>query len=149
LEKIMTQSLKKTIITLIVGIIAILVFIYLHFDHSGQTGHVRSVDTADQHREGIRVAGVQEPEEMMVEPLPLTIMTEPERMLKDARMSTDGIKDPVLQSALNRILEKYPDYSDGYATRVACLCSGSDRTAILSNVNSALKSLAAFHSRKN
>lgn len=44
-----------------------------------------------------------------------------------------------LLPALDRILKKYRDYSDGYSMRLAALCSGNDLKAILFNLNSALR----------
>lgn len=95
---------------------------------------------AEAHLAPILIPGVAEPEEMRVEPFPKAAPNEPERMLGEAMKETSGNSDPnALLPALNRILAKYPDYSDGYAMRLASLCTGKDRAAILSDINKALK----------
>jgi hypothetical protein len=88
----------------------------------------------------ILIPGVQEPEEMRVEPIPVEVLTPPERMLGNAMQQVGSNSNPAaLLPALARILAKYPDYSDGYVMRLGSLCSGNDRPTILSNINSALK----------
>jgi len=130
----MVRFFKNIIAVLFVWMAAVFVYPY-----SDQTCHARSVTVTDQHREPIRIAGVQEPEEMLVEPFPLPVLTEPERMLRDTMKGPDGMKESILKPALNQILEKYPDFSDGYIWRLDALCAGVDRAAILSDVNNALK----------
>ena len=92
------------------------------------------------HRDPILVPGVQEPEEMRVEPFPAASLSPPEQMLASAMQEVGNNSKPdALLPALDRILKKYPDYSDGYTMRLVALCSGNDLNAILSNLNSVLK----------
>ena len=92
------------------------------------------------HSAPILIPGVEEPEEMRVEPLQVPVLTAPERMLRDAERQLGSNNSPAaLLPALNRILAKYPDFADGYVRRLASLCGGNDRAAILSDVNRALK----------
>jgi len=92
------------------------------------------------HRDPILIPGVQEPEEMRVEPFPAALPTPPEHMLAAAMQEVGNNSKPeALLPALDRILKKYPDYSDGYTMRLAALCSGNDLKAILFNLNSALR----------
>jgi hypothetical protein len=60
-------------------------------------------------------------------------------MLGEAMESADKSDPAALLPALDRILAKYPDYSDGYVMRLGALCAGNDRVAIMADVNSALK----------
>jgi tetratricopeptide (TPR) repeat protein len=100
----------------------------------------RSIATENLHRGPVLIPSVQEPEEMQVEPIPVELPTPPERMLGDAMQQVGNNGGPAaLLPALDRILAKYPDYSDGYVMRLGTLCSGNDGAAILSNTNSALK----------
>lgn len=116
-------------ILILATIVAILAYRY-----KGQTVHSSSM-VADAPRSPITVQGVAEPEEMLVEPFPAYAPTEPEKMLGDAMKEARGNSDPnALLPALNRILGKYPDYSDGYAIRLGILCSGKDRPAIVSDI---------------
>lgn len=92
------------------------------------------------HRDPILIRGVQEPEEMRVEPFPVATLTPPEQMLAaEMQKLGNNSKTEALLPALDRILDKYPDYSDGYTMRLATLCSGKDLKAIFLNVNNALK----------
>jgi tetratricopeptide (TPR) repeat protein len=104
--------------------------------------HSKRVPDAAENvlRDPILIPGVQEPEEMRVEPIPIEVLTPPERMLGNAMQQVGSNSNPAaLLPALDRILAKYPDYSDGYVMRLGSLCSGNDRSTILSNINSALK----------
>lgn len=93
-----------------------------------------------QHVPPVLIPGIQEPAEMRVEPIPVAVLTPPERMLGEAMQQVGNKGGPAaLLPALDRIIAKYPDYSDGYVMRLGALCDGSDRAAILSNVNVALK----------
>jgi len=77
---------------------------------------------------------------MRVEPFPAASLTPPEQMLGAAMQEVGNNSQPdALLPALDRILKKYPDYSDGYTMRLAALCSGNDLKAILFNLNSALR----------
>ncbi len=101
-------------------------------------------DAGQSHREPILIPGVREPDEMRVEPLQVTnfVPTAPEQMLADALKSVGNDKRASLLPALNQILAKYPDFSDGYIMRLGALCEGTDLVAIASDINSALKYLA-------
>jgi hypothetical protein len=79
----------------------------------------------------VLISGVNEPDEMRVEPFPLTIdLTPPERMLGDAMKSGGNNKPAALLPALNQILAKHPDFTDGYVMRLGALCEGNDLIAI-------------------
>jgi len=122
---------RNAAIALLVGSVSLLGF---------QSAHAQTAATEGQHRDPILVSGVKEPEEMRVEPRPATVPSEPERMLAVETHGGTKMNDPaILLPALNRVLAKFPDYSDGYAMRAGSLCSGSDRAAILADINSALK----------
>jgi tetratricopeptide (TPR) repeat protein len=96
--------------------------------------------SANLDRAPILIPGVQEPEEMRVEPFPAHVLTQPETMLAEAMNGLKDEKSPdALLPALNKILAKYPNYGDGYTLRLISLCNGNDRAAILSDVNNALK----------
>jgi tetratricopeptide (TPR) repeat protein len=92
----------------------------------------------------ILVVGVQEPEEMKVDPFPTNKLdlSAPERMLGEALQALDKNKAASLLPALNRILEQYPDFSEGYIMRAFSLCDpGDDRAAITADLDRALKSV--------
>jgi tetratricopeptide (TPR) repeat protein len=92
------------------------------------------------HLDPILIPGIQEPEEMRVEPFPQASLSPPEQMLAAAMQEVGNNSKPdALLPALDRILKKYPDYSDGYMMRLAALCSGNDLKATLINLNSALR----------
>jgi tetratricopeptide (TPR) repeat protein len=110
------------------------------FIYRSHSKPVPGVAAGNVHRDPILIPGIQEPEEMRAEPIPVEVLAPPERMLGDAMQQVGSNGNPAdLLPALDRILAKYPDYSDGYVMRLGSLCSGNDRPAILSNVNSALK----------
>src|SRR5437867_3046191 len=95
---------------------------------------------AETRRKPILISGIEEPEEMRVEPFPVATLSESERMLRDEMQAVKDNNDPnALLPGLNRILKAFPDYSDGYMMRVASLCRGQDRAAILSDIDNALK----------
>jgi tetratricopeptide (TPR) repeat protein len=99
----------------------------------------------------ISIAGVQEPEEMRVEPFPTNKpdLSPPERLLGEALQNSDKGKPASLLSPLNRILEQYPDFSDGYIMRAFTLCEpGNDRAAIAADLDRALKSIASSRTGK-
>ena len=119
-------------------------FVFMHDRHAAS-----QAPAAETHRDPILIPGVTEPEEMRVEPFPVLVPTAPERMLGDAMKETRGNGDPnALLLALNRILTKYPDFADGYAMRLASLCNGKDHSAILSDINNALKYNSSSESAK-
>jgi hypothetical protein len=130
-------------IALVVGLIAF-------FAYRARTDHAQSAVAVSEHSEPILIPGIQEPEEMRVEPMPAAVLTPPERMLGDAMQQAGNKGGPnAMRPALDRILAKYPDYSDGYVMRLGSLCEGSDRVAILSDVNSALKYVSDSRVGKN
>jgi tetratricopeptide (TPR) repeat protein len=94
----------------------------------------------ESHNSGpILISGINEPKEMRVEPRPITVPSEPEKMLAAETQGGSKMNDPsVLLPALNRVLTKFPGYSDGYSIRAGLLCSGGDRAAILADIKSAL-----------
>ena len=121
------------------AIVLVFAFIGL-FVYRSYSKRDRSIAAQNVHRGPILIPGVQEPEEMQVEPISVETPTPPERMLGEAMQQAGNNSNPAaLQPALNRILAKYPDYSDGYVMRLGSLCEGNDRVAILANANSALK----------
>lgn len=94
---------------------------------------------ADQHLDPILIQGVQEPEEMKVEPFPFHTVSQQEQMLGDAMKINTKNDAAAMLSAYSHIIEKYPDYADAYILRLGELCNGNDRAAILSDINNALK----------
>jgi len=133
-------------IALFVGLIAL-------FAYHAHTDHGQSAVAVSRHSDPILIPGIQEPEEMRVEPIAAAVLTPPERMLADAMQQAGNDNNKggpaALLPALDRILAKYPDYSDGYVMRLGSLCDGSDRAAILSNINSALKYVSNSRSGKD
>jgi tetratricopeptide (TPR) repeat protein len=110
-------------------------------------GGAVGIAAEDQRREPILIPGVQEPEEMRVKPFPTTKadLTASERMLGEALQKSDKSQPAALVTALNQILAKYPDFSDGYLMRAFALCDpGNDRTAIAADLNRALKAGTAL-----
>jgi len=114
---------------------------------SALIGTVGAIEAAEQSWQPILIPGVQEPEEMRVEPFPTTKaeLTEPERMLGEALQKSDNSNPATLLPALNRILAQYPDFSDGYIMRAFALCDpGNDRAAITADLDRALNSIASL-----
>jgi tetratricopeptide (TPR) repeat protein len=108
---------------------------------------VGTIAAEEQRRPPILIPGVQEPEEMRVEPFPTTKLdlTAPERMLGEALQKSDNNKPAMLLPALNQILAQYPDFSDGYVMRALALCDpGNDRAAITADLDRALSSKASL-----
>jgi tetratricopeptide (TPR) repeat protein len=109
-------------------------------------GTVGNVAAEEQRRQPILIPGIQEPEEMRVEPFPTTKLdlTAPERMLGEALEKSEKSKTATLLPALNRILAQYPDFSDGYIMRALALCEpGNDRAAITADLDRALNSIGS------
>ena len=67
-------------------------------------------EAGQSRRKPIIILGVKEPDEMRVEPFPLTnsVLTAPELMLADGMKSVENNKPAALLPALNQILAKYP-----------------------------------------
>jgi tetratricopeptide (TPR) repeat protein len=94
-----------------------------------------------ESRQPILIPGIQEPEEMRVEPLPINRVepTAPERELAEATNNFSKVNLAEMLPALDRILAKYPDFADGYVFRIGALCESNDRRRVISDLNSALK----------
>src|ERR1019366_7336074 len=129
----MARFWRRIALALLIAVIAVLTYrVYPKHRHDSVSEQL--------HRDPILLPGIQEPQEMRVEPFPAYVPTEPEQMVGQAMKETQGNSSPdSLLPALNRILSKYPDYADGYVLRLGSLCNGKDRAAILSDINSALK----------
>ena len=137
----MRMNMKRTVG--VVGAVVVIGMIVV-FAYRAQVNHPQSA-TDERHSPPILIPGVQEPDEMRVEPIPVAVLTPPERLLGEAMQQAGNKGSPaVLMPALDRILAQYPDFSDGYVMRLGSLCDGGDRTAILSNVNNALKYVSNF-----
>jgi tetratricopeptide (TPR) repeat protein len=128
----MSRPLKSLAATVLVIGIAVLGYqAYRHHTHRNQA--------ESQQREPVLLPGIDEPLEMRVPPIPVIIPTDPERMLGEAMKKTENASPDALMPELNRVISKYPDYADAYVMRLASLCKGTDRDAIISNVNQALR----------
>jgi tetratricopeptide (TPR) repeat protein len=94
----------------------------------------------EQHRAPILIPGVQEPDEMRVEPFPIIVPTEPVKMLAEATQKFGKTEPATMLPALNRVLAKFPDFSDGYAMRATLsFCESGDMATALSDIDNALK----------
>jgi tetratricopeptide (TPR) repeat protein len=87
----------------------------------------------------ILIPGIQEPEEMRVEPFASkkVDLTPPQRMLGDVLSGYNKPADWL--PALNRLIAQYPEYPDPYILRLATLCEGNDAAAVASDLDHALK----------
>jgi tetratricopeptide (TPR) repeat protein len=133
----MRINIKRTLVATGIAVVGGLIAL---FAYRTQVNHTQSAAAVERHSAPILIPGIQEPAEMRVEPIPVAVLTPPEQMLGEAMQQVGNKGGPAaLLPALDRILAKYPDYSDGYVMRLGSLCDGGDRTAILSNVNNALK----------
>jgi hypothetical protein len=76
-----------------------------------------NIAAEEQRQQPILIPGVQEPEEMRVEPLPKKVveLTAPDRMLGEAIENARKAGTGALLTELNRILQMYPDYAMAYA----------------------------------
>jgi tetratricopeptide (TPR) repeat protein len=142
-SRVSSRKIQREIaIALVVLVVIAILGLALRTRMSAKHPPTRPADnaSANPHLAPILIPGVQEPEEMRVEPFPAHVLTEPERMLAEGM---NNIKDKdrldALLPVLNGILAKYPDYGDGYTLRLISLCNGNDHAAILSDINSALK----------
>jgi len=92
----------------------------------------------EQHLAPISIPGVQEPEEMLVEPFPTTKnnLSPPQRMLGEA--FSRGNKPADWLPILNQIIAQYPNFPDAYVLRLATFCEGNDVAAIASDLDHAL-----------
>ncbi len=132
-----------------IGVALALAFIAL-FAHRAQVNRTSSTGTDELHSAPVLIPGIQEPAEMRVDPIPVVVLSPPERMLGDAMQRVGNKGGPAaLLPALDRIIAKYPDYSDGYVMRLGAFCDSSDRVAILSNINNALRYVSNSRTGKN
>jgi tetratricopeptide (TPR) repeat protein len=94
----------------------------------------------EQPRAPILIQNVQEPEEMRVAPFPVSnaILTPADRMLGEAIKANSNDFQAMLPT-INRVIASYPEYATGYVFRLGVLCGGSDKDAILSDINNAIK----------
>jgi hypothetical protein len=101
--------------------------------------------------EPILIRGIQEPDELRVEPLPSTqmVLTPAERMLAEAMQGADKSDPNALLPALNRILTSYPEFAEGYVLRLGALCGTNDPAAILSDIDNSIKFAGASHPLKD
>jgi tetratricopeptide (TPR) repeat protein len=100
----------------------------------------------EQRRAPILIPGIQEPEEMRVEPVPTKKidLTVPERLMAEALQNSDKSKPTSLLPALNLILATYTNFSDGYIMRAFALCdAGADPAAIAADLDRALQHSSA------
>jgi tetratricopeptide (TPR) repeat protein len=96
---------------------------------------------AEQPHAPILIPNVQEPEEMRVAPFPKpnADLTPADRMLGEALNANDRNDIHAMLPAINRVIASYPEYAAGYVFRLGVLCDGSDKDAVLSDVNNAIK----------
>jgi tetratricopeptide (TPR) repeat protein len=97
------------------------------------------IRAAEQPRAPILIPNVQEPEEMRVAPFPKsdTVLTPADRMLGEAIPAKNDVN--AMLPALNHVIASYPEYAPAYVMRLGALCEGSDKDAVLSDIDSALK----------
>jgi tetratricopeptide (TPR) repeat protein len=109
------------------------------------------VAAAEQARQPILIPGIQEPEEMRVEPRPVdkVELTAPERELAEAIKNFSKVNLAEMLPALDRILAKYSDFTDGYVIRIGALCESNDRRRAISDLNSALKFIGNSRTSKD
>ena len=122
--------------------IAILIGAVLLLGYHAYLARYQPVAAENQHRDPVLIPGINEPEELRVEPVApsQTKLTAPQQMLADAMNNSGQNSDPTaLLPAVNKIIAKYPDYSDAYLMRLGALCNGNDRAAIMSDINNALR----------
>jgi tetratricopeptide (TPR) repeat protein len=95
----------------------------------------------DQRSQVVSISGVQEPEEMRVEPIPFKKAepTAAEQELAEATNNFSKIDDGTVSPALDRILAKYPEFADGYVFRLNGLCNRNDLRRAIVDVNSAIQ----------
>ena len=124
-----------TLAILLVGMMALLAYRAPSFHNQPAVAEPKSTPIVP-----ILIPGIAEPPEMRVLPFPAPVVTPQMRMLYDAMQQADSKTEPnARRLAVDRIIAKYPDYSDAYTMRLSLLCEGSNRAAILSDINNALK----------
>jgi tetratricopeptide (TPR) repeat protein len=111
---------------------------------------LQTVAAQEQRRAPILIPGVEEPDEMRVEPLPSqhAELTAAERELAEATNNFSKINLVELLPVLDRILAKYPEFADGYVFRLGVFCENGDRLRAASDVNSALKFMGTSRTMK-
>jgi tetratricopeptide (TPR) repeat protein len=112
---------------------------------------VASAPITDQRREPISIARVREPDEMLVEPLPINSIepTAPERELAEATDNFSKVNLTELLPALDRILTKYPDFAEGYVFRLHAFCELNEPQKVISDINNALKLMTTSRPAKD
>ena len=138
------SSEGRTVTVRLIGsaAIAILIGAVLLLGYHAYLARYQPVAAENQHRDPVLIPGINEPEELRVEPVApsQTKLTAPQQMLADAMNNSGQNSDPTaLLPAVNKIIAKYPDYSDAYLMRLGALCNGNDRAAIMSDINNALR----------
>ena len=109
-----------------------------------------SATANERHAAPILIPGITEPEEMRVEPISFVVPTPRERMLGEALEQSRNKGDAAaLLPAIDRVIARYPDYADAYVGRLGLLCDGKDGTAILADINSALKYIGSSRMAKD
>jgi hypothetical protein len=105
-------TLGATSIAVALGLVAL-------FAYRAQVNDTQSATASERHSAPILIPGIVEPAEMRVEPNPVAVLTPPERMVGEAMQQVGNNGGPAaLLPALDRILAKYPNYSDGYVMRL-------------------------------
>src|SRR5690348_14850685 len=96
---------------------------------SALMGTAGTIATAEQSRQPILIPGIQEPEEMRVDPLQSN-KVEPPAPLRELAEATNNFSKknlPEWLPVLDRILAKYPDFPEGYVFRIGALCRSEER----------------------
>jgi len=90
----------------------------------------------------VLVVGVQEPEELKVEPMKVWPTPPTDKMFNDALQKAGGKFDPQTTLPIyDRILASHTDWANGYSGRAAMLCergNAADQAAILSDITEAI-----------
>ena len=100
------------------------------------------VKQVDLPRAPILVAGIDEPEELRVEPTPLPVLTPAEQAFaNELRKPTPPNAKRDVVALINPILKSFPEYGDGYAMRMQSLCyvNATKAESIVSDINFAIK----------
>lgn len=90
--------------------IALFVELIAFLAYHAQIDHGQSALAVSRHSDPILIRGIQEPEEMRVEPIPVDVLTPPDRMLGEAMEQVGNKSSPAaILPSLDRVLAKYPD----------------------------------------
>jgi len=99
----LVRALVAIAVVLLVGLVALRIY-------RADVNHTQPALAESAHTGPILLPGIQEPEEMRVEPISVAVLTPPERMLGEAMRQVSGKSGPAaLLPALNGILAKYPN----------------------------------------